>query len=103
MRVFEPTVVRGTAYADNFAFYKFELNGPATFNNWSPVTQYTSPILELGELGQFVPSPYDEGEYRFRVIVFDVTNAIIARCEITIFISPPIPSATPLGTPPPAP
>lgn len=102
MIVFEPLVVRGTANADNFAYYKFELNGPSTFGNFAPLAQYTSPVANLGELGQFVPAPYEPGQYQFRLIVFDIANAPRASCTITIFISEPIPTPTPLGTAPPA-
>lgn len=101
MIVFEPVVVRGTANTENFAFYRFELNGPATFGNFAPLAQYTSPVAGLGELGQFVPAPYEPGQYQFRVVVFDITNTLRATCSITIFISEPIPTPTPLGTPPP--
>lgn len=100
MIVFEPLVVRGTANTDNFAYYKFELNGPATFGNFAPLAQYTSPVPEPGALGQFVPAPYEPGRYQFRVIVFDITNTPRASCTITIFISEPIPTPTPLGTAP---
>lgn len=96
--VFGPTIIRGTAYGENFAFYKFELNGPSTLGSYAPITQYTSPLETLGDLGQFVPSPYQTGEYRFRLIVFDTTSSVIASCAVTIFISDPIPTATPLGT-----
>lgn len=99
MVVFEPLVVRGTANSDNFAFYKFELNGPATLGNFAPLpVDGTRPVPELGDLGQLVPAYYAPGEYRFRVVVFDIANAARASCEITIFISEPIPTPTPLGT-----
>jgi hypothetical protein len=99
MIVFEPIVVRGTAFSDEFAFYKFELNGPATFGNFAPLpVDGTQAVQELGDLGQFVPAFYQPGEYRFRVVVFDTSNRARASCEITIFISDPIPTPTPLGT-----
>jgi hypothetical protein len=100
MIVFEPIVVLGTAFTDDFAFYRFELNGPATFGSFAPLPiDGTQPVTETGELGQFVPAFYATGEYRFRVVVFDVTNIARASCELTIFIQDPIPTATPLGTP----
>lgn len=100
MIVFEPIVVRGTANSEDFAFYKFELNGPSTFGNFAPLAvDGTQPVLELGDLGQLIPSFYEPGQYRFRIVVFDTTNAAKASCEVTIFISEPIPTATPLGTP----
>ncbi|MFN8378547.1 MAG: hypothetical protein U0452_07735 [Anaerolineae bacterium] len=98
MLVFEPMVVRGVAYTDDFAFYRLELKGDSTFNNFAPLPgDGTTPVTELGELGQFVPSFYAPGEYRFRLMVFDITNTVKASCEVTIFISPPIPTATPLA------
>ncbi len=100
MIVFEPIVVRGTANTEDFAFYKFELNGPSTFGNFAPLAvDGTQPVTELGDLGQLIPSFYEPGEYRFRIVVFDTANAARASCEVTIFISEPIPTATPLGTP----
>ncbi len=99
MIVFEPIVVRGTANADDFAFYRMELKGDSTFGNFAPLPgDGTVAVPELGELGQFVPSFYAPGEYRFRLMVFDLTNTVKASCEVTIFISPPIPTATPLAS-----
>jgi hypothetical protein len=99
MIVFEPMLVRGTAYTDNFSFYKFELSGAATGGNFAPVpVDGTNPVQETGDLGQFVPAFYEPGEYRFRVVVFDTTNTVRAVCEMTIFISEPIPTPTPLAT-----
>ncbi|MBW4435532.1 MAG: hypothetical protein KME04_00235 [Pleurocapsa minor GSE-CHR-MK-17-07R] len=99
MIVFEPIIVRGTAFTDDFAFYKFELNGPATFGNFAPLAiDGAQPVIEVGELGQFVPAFYSTGEYRFRVVVFDVNNVARASCELTIYIQDPIPTPTPLGT-----
>ncbi|HEX2906517.1 MAG TPA: hypothetical protein VHO69_06625 [Phototrophicaceae bacterium] len=96
MLVFEPINVIGTANTDNFAFYKFEINGPATFGNFVPVRTYDRPVTETGELGQFVPSFYEPGEYQFQVTVFDSTNMMRAACLVNITISEPILTPTPL-------
>lgn len=95
--VFEPITVRGVARTDNFAFYRFEINGPSTFNNFAPREDYPLPVEDLGELGQFVPAFYEPGEYQFRLAVFDITNELRASCTVTIFVSDPIPTPTPLG------
>ncbi len=95
MIVFEATTVVGSANTENFAFYRFELNGPATNNVWRLLSEYTAPVVE-GELGQIVPSLFIPGEYRFRLRVFDITNTLQASCAITIIISPPIPTPTPI-------
>jgi hypothetical protein len=98
MIVFQTTVIRGTATTENFAFYRFELNGPSTGGSFAPLYEGTVSVTELGDLGQFVPSFYQTGEYRFRLAVFDTTSTLRAACEVTIYISEPIPTPTPLTT-----
>jgi hypothetical protein len=95
MVVFEAISVVGTANTDNFAFYRFELNGPSTNNSPAKLSEYTVPVVN-GELGQIVPSLLIPGEHRFRLTVFDITNTLRAFCEITIIISEPIPTPTPI-------
>ena len=97
MRVFEPIRVVGTAFIDDFAFYKFEIKGPVTGGNFAPLEDHTQMVTELGELGQFVPSFYEPGVYEFRLSVFDITNTLGPSCTVNIYISEPIPSPTPLG------
>ncbi len=99
MIVFEPITVVGIATSDNFSFYRFELKGESTSGNFATIgVDGTQATTQLGELGQFVPSFYTPGEYQFRVSVFDTTNALRASCSVTIYISAPIPTPTPLGT-----
>ncbi len=97
MRVFEAVTVIGTAYVDDFTFFRFEISGPTTQGNFAILAEYTQPVGEIGELGQFVPSFYDPGLYRFRLTVFDITNMLRASCTITIDITDPIPTPTPLA------
>ncbi|MFC1959407.1 hypothetical protein ACFLYO_01735 [Chloroflexota bacterium] len=96
MVVFEATTVVGSAYADNFALYKFELNGPETNNGWAMHSAYNTPIEGPGNLGQIIPAQLTPGEYKFRLVVFDTFNEPQATCEITLFVSEPIPTATPI-------
>jgi hypothetical protein len=99
MIVFEPITVVGVATAENFAFYRFELRGESTSGNFATIgVDGTQPMTQMGALGQFVPSFYVPGEYQFRVSVFDTNSALSAICAVTIYISAPIPTATPLGT-----
>ncbi len=95
MIVHEAVNVVGTANTADFAFYRFELNGPETNNVWAKLAEYTLPVVN-GNLGQLVPSQLTPGEYKFRLMVFDITSAPRATCTITIFVSAPIPTATPL-------
>jgi hypothetical protein len=96
MVVFEPITVIGTASTENFAFYRFELNGPQTFGNFAILRDYAQPVSTISELGQFVPSFYQPGLYQFRLTVFDITNTLRAACTVNITISEPIPTPTPL-------
>jgi hypothetical protein len=98
MLVFEPVNVIGTAFVDNFAFYRFEIKGPQTFNSFATIRDYDRPVKEQGLLGQFVPAFYQPGAYQFRLTVFDVTNTLKAACTINMTITEPIPTATPLGS-----
>ncbi len=97
MLVFDPTTVRGTAFVQDFAFYRLEIRG-GSLDNFAVLSQTTTPINEPGELDVFTPSVFEPGEYQFRLSVFDVTNSVLASCMVNIFISTPPPTATPLAT-----
>jgi hypothetical protein len=101
MLIFDPATVRGTAFVEDFAFYRLEIRGGA-LDNFAVLSQTTTPVNELGELGIFTPSVFEPGEYQFRLSVFDVTNTVMASCMVNIFVSTPPPTATPFGTLPPA-
>ncbi|MBN1963134.1 MAG: hypothetical protein JW910_00705 [Anaerolineae bacterium] len=96
MVIFEATNLIGSADSEDFAFYRFELNGPSTNNAWATHSDYTVPVIN-GELGQLVPSRFIPGQYRFRLTVYDITNTMRASCTVTIILSEPIPTATPLS------
>lgn len=100
MRVFEPTTVRGTAYTENFAYAKLEIKGPGTFDNFLVLEDLRSPVREVRDFSQFVPSGFEAGVYEFRLMVFDVSNTVRAGCMVNIYISDP--PVTPTPTPGPA-
>jgi hypothetical protein len=97
MLVFEPIRVIGTAFTDNFAVYKLEISGPSTNGVFAVLREYPQPVPELADLGQFVPSFYEPGEYKFQLTVFDITNMLRAACMVNITISEPIPTPTPFA------
>ncbi len=97
MRVFQVVPVRGTAYAEDFSEYKLEISGPQTLNNFLVVASDTFPAEELTTLSQFNPDPYEPGTYLFRLTVFDSAQTLVAACQVTIYLSRPIPTATPLS------
>lgn len=96
--IFEAIPVRGTAAVDNFAFYRFEIKADQIGENFAPLGDYDQPVVDgNGVLGQFLPYDFLPGAYRFRIVVFDTGNIARASCEISINISPPIPTQTPIG------
>ncbi|HEX2621322.1 MAG TPA: hypothetical protein VHL11_14285, partial [Phototrophicaceae bacterium] len=99
MKVFQITEVVGTAFTDNFAEYKLELKGPSTNGNFMSLEGNINPIKENASLGQFNPSPYEPGDYEFRVVVFDSTATMRASCTVNIIIEEPQPTRTPLAAP----
>lgn len=96
MRVFQAIPVRGTVYTDDFAYAKIELRGEGTFDNFAVIEDIRSPVHNLSEFSQFIPSPYEEGWYEFRLMVFDVTDTLKASCLVNIYISPPFATPTPI-------
>lgn len=97
MRVFQPIPVIGTAYTDQFAYAKIEIDGPSTFGNFQVIEDKSTEVRDRSEISQFVPAGYEPGEYQFRLMVYDVTNTLRAYCLVNIYISDPFPTATPLG------
>jgi len=101
MRVFQPIAVMGTAYIDNFAYFKLEISGPTTNNRFAVIGQMAAPVELVGGLAQFNPAPYDPGLYQFQVMVFDITDTLKASCQVNIYISAPVPTPTDLPLPTP--
>lgn len=95
--VFEATTVEGTANISDFAFYRFEIKPARSGAEFAPIGgDYTVPVVN-GPLGELLPFNFPEGEYRFRLSVFDKTNMLRKVCEITIWISARPPTPTPIG------
>ncbi|MCU0479882.1 MAG: hypothetical protein MUE54_01565 [Anaerolineae bacterium] len=101
MRVFQTIRVAGTAFVDDFSRYKLEISGPTTQNSFWVIDEGTIPVrvedTANNTLSQFNPDPYTPGTYQFQLTVFDTTNELKASCMVTIYISRPIPTPTPLG------
>jgi hypothetical protein len=98
--IFQTEPIIGTATLDNFGFYRFEIRNLEAGTQFSVIGGAQSDInepVEDGPLGQVIPQNFPPGEYRFRLVVFDNTNNPRATCEITIFLSDPIPTPTPIG------
>ncbi len=94
--VFETTTFWGTANINDFAFYRFEIKPAVPDAQFAPIGDYATPVID-GPLGDFYPLNFPSGEYRFRLTVFDNTYTMRALCEVTIFVSEPPPTPTPIG------
>ena len=97
MRVFQPISVVGTAFADQFAYAKIEIKGPSTFGSFQVIEDQNIEVRERSAFSQFIPAGYESGEYEFRLMVYDVANALRASCLVHIYISDPLPTLTPIG------
>ncbi len=96
--LFDSVTVIGTANTSNFAYYKFELSGPSTGNSFAPYGgDKTTAVKSKGTLGQLVLSPFQPGQYSFRLAVFDNTNSLRASCTVQVLIRERPPTATPPG------
>ena len=96
MRVFQPIPVTGTVFTDQFSYASIEINGPSTLGSFQVIDEQHVEVREQAEFAQFVPAPYETGEYQFRLMVFDITNALKASCMVRIYISEPLPTLTPV-------
>jgi hypothetical protein len=96
--LFDSVTVVGTASIPDFAFYKFELSGPSTGGAFAPILgERTSPVPEQGVLGQLPLSPFQPGDYDFRLAVFDSTGTLRASCTVRVLIRERPPTPTPPG------
>lgn len=100
MRVFQQTPVIGTAFVDDFSSYKIEIRGPG-IPDFAILDQGTQSVREQGALSQFNPAPYQRGTFQFRLMVFDSTTELQASCQVTIYITDPPLTATPIPSLPP--
>jgi hypothetical protein len=95
--LFEATTVIGTASVSNFSFYRFEIKPAVSGTEFAPIGGDNPVPVVDGPLGEILPFNFPTGEYRFRLVVFDNTKTLRASCEITIHISEPPPTPTPIG------
>lgn len=80
-----PVEVKGTADIPDFAFYKLEINGPATEGNWQTLSAGSAPVSD-GVLGTWDASLYTAGSYNFRLVVYDAGGNSPPPCVIPITI-----------------
>lgn len=93
--IYQVEPIIGTATIQNFSYYRFEIRNVEEDDSFRVASSDTFTPVVQGPLGQIVPQNFLPGEYRFRLVVFDTTNTALATCEMTLFISDPLPTATP--------
>jgi len=74
--------ILGAAAIDNFDYYKFEFQDPAT-NNWVFVSRFDNPVPS-GVLGSWNSDTVPPGEYSFRLVVVDKTGNFPEPCVIRL-------------------
>lgn len=90
-----PVEVRGSASLPNFAFYRIEISGAATSGAWVTLIVGNTPQVK-GILGIFDTSPYQPGDYAFRLVVTDNVGQTAPACVIAVtFVGAALPAATP--------
>ena len=83
--VFGSVAFLGSATGENFAFYKLEINGPQTNNQWaSLIGQVISNEVVNGLLGSANFNGWLNGRYTIKLTIIDVTSNEIASCAIQI-------------------
>lgn len=88
-----PFQIYGTASTENFGFYKFVLNGPATnFEDRTASEVVKTPVTE-GYLGTFDPTLVlqSPGNYRFSLVVVDNVGNEAPHCTINLQFTAPSP------------
>ena len=85
-----PVEIRGTANIPDFAFYKFEINGPLTQGEWWTIGDlYYAPVSN-GLLGRWDATPVaveSPGLYLFRLTAVDKTGNYPSPCTVQVRIA----------------
>lgn len=80
----------GTANIPNFAFYKVEISSAATNGAWVTLAVGNVP-KSADALGRFDTSPYEPGEYAFRLVATDNVGRAAPPCVIVVSFAPGVP------------
>lgn len=77
--------ILGTAKIPNFGFYKYEIARPGD-PIWLPLSANDHAILD-GELGEWVTSMLQPGDYMLRLVVTDNVGNSLPACTIQVRVS----------------
>jgi hypothetical protein len=76
--------VTGSAFVDDFEYYKFEFRVPGG-DQWSFIARYDNPVAE-GVLGTWNTDTVAPGEYDFRLVVVDTIGNFPEPCSIRLIV-----------------
>lgn len=76
--------VLGAAATDNFDYYKFEFQDPAS-GDWVFVSRFDNPVLN-GVLGSWNSDTVPPGQYAFRLVVVDKTGNFPEPCVVQLAV-----------------
>jgi len=76
--------IRGSAYIDNFDYYKFECRSKGS-PDWAFVQSFKDTVAD-GLLGVWDTSSLPAGAYKFRLVVVDKTGNYPEPCELDVTI-----------------
>ena len=74
--------IQGDAAIENFDYYKFEFQDPAS-NEWVFVSRFDNPVTG-GILGTWNSDSVPPGTYQFRLVVVDKTGNFPAPCQVKL-------------------
>jgi hypothetical protein len=75
--------VHGTANIPNFAFYRLDISSASTNGAWVTLKVENAPVVN-GVLGNIDTTPYEPGEYAFRLMVMDRAGNAAPPCVIVV-------------------
>jgi len=76
--------IRGSAYIDDFDYYKFECRSKGA-SDWAFVQSFKDTVAD-GLLGVWDTSSLPAGAYKFRLVVVDKTGNYPKPCEVDVTI-----------------
>jgi len=79
-----PVQIAGSAYVDNFDYYKFEFRYEGA-SDWSFLQRFDEPVAD-GLLGVWDTSTLPAGNYWFRLVVVKNDGNFVEPCQVPVII-----------------
>ena len=82
-----PITVEAMVEHADFAQARIEILGPSTNGQWVTIATIPQATVGAADIGQFVPSLYEAGEYQFALQTFSSLGNLVGTCRVTVYIS----------------